>query len=146
MTSNKDPRIDPEADARKFIGALERSPESVIPTIPLPPADPAVLGPARVAATAVADSAGIGPALVRAQRTVAEWVLGRYQRAGFGAAYLSAWLDDPGQRLEVADAVVDAATSFILWDLLPEEVVSTLGQRFADYYDTGSMYEQRDHP
>jgi hypothetical protein len=67
---------------------------------------------------------------------VADWVLGRYQRAGFQSAYLSSWLDDPAQRLEVVDALVDAATAFILWDLLPEETVSTLWARFADFYDT----------
>jgi hypothetical protein len=143
--STKGPRFDPEADAGRFINGLERSPNSVIPTIPLPPADPAVLGPARVAASAVADSAGVGPALGRAQRTVAEWVLGRYQRAGFQSAYLSSWLDDPAQRLEVVDAVVDAATAFILWDLLPEEAFSALWARFAAFHDARLLSERSDH-
>jgi hypothetical protein len=122
--------LDPEATAARFIGSLERWHASVIEIGLIPPVDRDAIQAARAQASAIAEAAGRGPALARAQRMMADWTLGRYQRAGFGAAYLSGWLDEPERRLEVVSLLVDAVTAYALLDLLPDETAATLVARF----------------
>ena len=125
--SSTDPAVsdDPEITVAHLIDSIERSGWSVIEITPIPPVDHDVIEAARVEARAAAETAGRGPGLSRAQRTMAEWTLARYQRAGFGAAYLSGWLDAPAERLEVVSLLVDAVTGYALLDLLPEETAAT---------------------
>ena len=128
-----EPRVGPvdlDIEAATFIEALERLHWSVIQIGPIPPGDQGVIEAARIEARAVAETAGRGQALTRAQRRIADWTLSKYQRAGFGAAYLSGWLDEPAQRLEVATILVDAVTAYALRDLLSDETATTLVGQF----------------
>ena len=127
--------LDPEAEVERLIDRLERSHTSALPRGPIPPPDDAALASARTAARAAAEGAGRGEVLSRAQRSIAEWTLKQYQREGFGAAYLSGWLDTPERRLEVVDVMVDAATAFALADLLSDDTQATLTVRFDELHD-----------
>ena len=122
--------VDPDIAATKFIEALERLRWGVIQIGLIPPCDHDTIEAARIEARAVAEAAGRSQALERAQRRIADWTLSRYQRAGFGAAYLSGWLDEPEQRLEIATILVDAVTAYALVDLLSDETATTLIGRF----------------
>jgi hypothetical protein len=114
----------------RFFDLLRGGTANIISTAPMPPADADLIEASREDARAAAEALGLGPALAAAQHEVAEWVLEQYRRLGFQAAYLSGWLDDPAQRLEVVDMVVDAATAFVLFSHLSEETIAGLTARF----------------
>jgi hypothetical protein len=122
--------IDPDVAVAGFIEALERSTYLVTEIASIPPIDHDVIEAARAEATSAAEAAGRGLALARAQRTMADWTLRAYQRAGFRAAYLQPWMDDPERRLEVVSMLVDATTGYAMQDLLPDETTATLLARF----------------
>ena len=131
MTQGASPGpIDPEAAVERLIESLGRGRSDALPRGAIPPPDDAALEGARAEARAVADDAGRGDALSRAQRMMAEWTLERYRRQGFDAAYLSGWLDPPERRLDVVDLMVDAATAVALEDLLADDTRETLLARF----------------
>lgn len=129
---------DPETAAADLIDRLEHSRSDALPEGVIPPADHGALDPARAEARAVAASSGRLDALARAQHTLADWTLGRYQRAGFRAAYLSSWLDAPERRVEVVDVMVDAVTAYALADLLSDESAAALLARFEAVHDEPS--------
>ena len=122
--------VDPEAAVAGLIAQLEQSRSPTLPNGPIPPADDAVLEPARSEARAAAERAGVGEALSRAQMMIGEWTLKLYQREGFAAAYLAGWQDTGARRLEVADVMVDAATAVALGDLLSDDTRAVLTARF----------------
>ncbi len=122
--------VDPEDVVAAFIESLERWKSDVLAFRVIPPVDEAVLEAARAEALAVAERVGLGPALKRAQRTMADWVLRRYQRGGYGAVYFSGWQDDADRRLEVVGVLVDAVTGYALTELLSDETAATLVARF----------------
>jgi hypothetical protein len=131
VTADGSPRpVDPEVAVERLIDDLSRGRSDALPRGAIPPADDAALGAVRAEARAVAERAGRGEALSRAQRLMAEWTLERYRREGFDAAYLTGWLDSPERRLDVVDLMVDAATAVALADLLPEDARATLTARF----------------
>jgi hypothetical protein len=121
--------VDPEAVAELFIAGLERAHRTITALGPFPPADELALGEARAAARHAAETVGRSEGLRRAQHLVADWALQRYRRDGFGAAYLTGWLDDPDRRLELVSVLVDAVTAYALVDVLPDETAATLVAR-----------------
>jgi hypothetical protein len=128
------PPLDPEAAVQLLIDELERARSDVLPSVPVPPTDAAVLDAARSEARDAAERAGVGDALSRGQQTMAQWTLRHYRREGFEAAYLGGWLDAPEVRLEVADVMVDAATAVALAPVLPDETRATLMDRFLEWH------------
>ena len=134
MTEGDRHPLDPEAAVRQLIDELERARSDVLPNVPVPPTDAAALDAARSEARGAAERAGVGDALSRGQRTMADWTLRHYQRDGFGAAYLGGWLDAPEGRLEVADVMIDAATAVALAPVLPDETRTTLMGRFLEWH------------
>ena len=126
---------DPSAAVDGFIRFLETSSDPALPAEVIPPDDVTGLEQARDTARVVATEAGIRDALVAAQRRVADWTMEQYRRQGFRAAYLSSWLDEPEQRIDVVTILVDAATAYALAGLLDDDTASTLTARYEDYHE-----------
>ena len=131
MTASKRP-MDPETAVADFIDRLEHSRGVALPEGVIPPEDQGVLEQARASAKAAAKVGGLTEAMARGQRTMAEWTLNQYQRAGFDAAYFGGSLDAPERRHEVVDVMVDAATAYALAGLLSDETTATLLARFEE--------------
>ena len=131
MTASERP-LDPETADADFIDRLERSHGVALPEGVIPPEDQDVLEQARASAKAAAKVGGLTEAMARGQRTMAEWTLNQYQRAGFDAAYFGGSLDAPERRHEVVDVMVDAATAYALAGLLSDETTATLLARFEE--------------
>ncbi len=131
MTASERP-MDPETAVADFIDRLERSHGAALPEGVIPPEDQDVLEQARASAKAAAMVGGLTESMARGQRTMAEWTLNQYQRAGFDAAYFGGWLDAPERRHEVVDVMVDAATAYALAGLLSDETAATLLARFEE--------------
>jgi len=135
VTSSGPPgTLDPEAAVDQLIDQLERARATVLPKVPVPPADATALDAARIEARAAAEQAGVGEALSRAQRTMGEWTLKQYQREGFEAAYLAGWLDTPERRLEAVDVMIDAASAVALAPLLSDDTRGVLTARFDEWH------------
>ena len=131
MTASERP-MDPETAVADFIDRLEHSHGIALPEGVIPPEDQDVLEQARASAKAAAKVGGLTEAMARGQRTMAEWTLNQYQRAGFDAAYFGGSLDAPERRHEVVDVMVDAATAYALAGLLSDETTATLLARFEE--------------
>ena len=110
-----------------------------LPQGPIPPIGQDEIRAARAAAAQAAKAAGRLEALHRLRRTIIEWSLGRYRQEGLQAIYFSGALEPPEQRREAIEVMLDAATAYLLVDVLADEPATTLLARF-DVYLGGGIF------
>jgi hypothetical protein len=117
---------DPAAAVESIMRWLERRGWAAIPHGAIPPTDRATMEAARNRATDTAIVSGRIGALRELRRSIVDWALGQYRFAGLGAVYFSGALEPPEQRRDAIEVLIDAATAYLLSDVLPGDVTTTL--------------------
>jgi hypothetical protein len=121
---------DPARAVQAILAWLDRWGIDAIPSEPIPPFDEGLLTSARAEAERVADAEGRLDQLRRLRRSIVDWAMGRYREARYGAVYFYGALEPPEQRREAIQVLLDAATAYLLVDVLPDDATTTLLARF----------------
>lgn len=134
-----DARSDPIEAVDAMMAWLDRWGWQAIPHGPIPPGDPAALARVRAEAEIAAEGAGRLETLRELRHSIIGWAMGRYRDAGLGAVYFSGALEPPEQRREAIEVLIDAATAYLLADVLRAETSAALAARF-DVWIGGPLF------
>ena len=118
---------------------LGRSGLDAIPHAPIPPVDTGALAGARSEAERAAATSGRVETLRDLRRTIIDWALSRYREAGLQPVYFGGALEPAEQRRDGIETLLDAATAYLLADVLPDEATTTLLARL-DVYLGGPLF------
>jgi methylmalonyl-CoA mutase cobalamin-binding subunit len=105
---------------------LDRGGWKALPHGAIPPTDRATMEAARDRAADAAIVSGRIGALRELRRSILDWSLAQYRRDGLNAIYFSGANEPPEQRRDAIEMLIDAATAYLLADVLPEETTTTL--------------------
>jgi hypothetical protein len=117
---------DPSEAAAAMLRWLELAGWDALPHGAIPPTDRAMLETARDRAADAAIVSGRIEALRELRRSIVDWSLAQYRRAALSGIYFSGANEPADQRRDAIEMLIDAATAYLLSDVLPEEVSATL--------------------
>ena len=117
---------DPTAAVESIMRWLDALGWSAIPHGAIPPTDRATSEAARDRAADAAIVSGRIGALRDLRRSILDWSLAQYRREGLQGIYFSGALEPAEQRRDAVEMLIDAATAYLLSDVLPGDVTSTL--------------------
>ncbi len=139
------PASSPAEAVQAFLASLERWGLDALPHGLIPPVDEQALTEARAEAERAATHAGRLDSLRELRHAIIEWALGRYREAGLHAVYFSGALEPAEERRQAIEVLLDAATAYLLSDLLPDETMATLVDRL-DAHSGGPVFGLEPEP
>ena len=121
---------DRSAKVESLLAWLERGGIGAIPTRILPPIDAGDLQAARQLAIDTAIQTGRMVELKSYRQQIIDWALVVFRRYGLYPVYFTGYWSSAAARSEAIEVLIDVMTAYLLWDVLPDEITTTLWTQF----------------